>query len=399
MLINKNALVEKDTLHGDTKFLILDPNSKQKNAGNETITWDNIKAEVASESGSFTDVITTTDTTDSTSKDTGSIITEGGVGIEKSLFAGLTINSGTTMSVGTALNVGTDQTFTKEVNHTISISASTTAATAGGDLTITSGAGNGAAGGAITVKSPNETGTDPSGYITIVSGDTVSADSAGVDVYSGTVATLGNSGAVTISSGISTTSGNSGAATLQTGAVATGDSGNAVIVTGSSTVGGTGDVTLTTGNTASGLAGDVIIQTGTSTSATVCPVVNIKNGLERQPGNSSVASGATITAVELVKGHITGTGATGNWQLPSAANLITAFGSVTVGTNFEFVFNAATMTATNTATLVVGASMTVASAPAITGGGALTVTQDTQVTGGFRIVFDTLTTCKIYRIW
>jgi hypothetical protein len=48
-LINKNGLVEREVLKGTTKFLIFDPNSNQKNAGQEVITWDNIKAEIDSE--------------------------------------------------------------------------------------------------------------------------------------------------------------------------------------------------------------------------------------------------------------------------------------------------------------------------------------------------------------
>lgn len=48
-LINKSALKEKSVLKSDTKFFIFDPNSKQENAGNETITWANVKAEIDSE--------------------------------------------------------------------------------------------------------------------------------------------------------------------------------------------------------------------------------------------------------------------------------------------------------------------------------------------------------------
>jgi len=52
-----------------------------------------------------------------------------------------------------------DVHFLKEVNHTIDVDASTTAATAGGSLTIASGDGNGAAGGALSL----DTGTGTAG--------------------------------------------------------------------------------------------------------------------------------------------------------------------------------------------------------------------------------------------
>ena len=79
--------------------------------------------------------VVSSNTTDSTTKDTGSIITEGGIGVEKAIFAGTTINA------GTVLTVGTNQTFAKEVNHTVSVVTTTTAATVGGTLQIDAGAG------------------------------------------------------------------------------------------------------------------------------------------------------------------------------------------------------------------------------------------------------------------
>lgn len=344
--------------------------------------------------------IVSADTTDATNKDTGSIITDGGIGVEKSIF------------------VGADIGLTKEVNHNVYVEDSTTLNAGGGDIDIWGAGGNGAGAGgdaklhggvggatgnggtvdivtgaggatsgqsgALTLRSANETGTDVTGTASLKTGSTESADSGAIEVGTGDVSTLGASGAVYVHTGASTTSGNTA---------------NVEVTTGNATIGGTGDVVLKTGNTASGLSGDVILETGTSTSATVAPVIKLVNGVQRNPASASVASGGTITAVELVGGHIDATGGTGNWTLPSTANIITALGSVVAGTSIDFIFNASGMTATNTATLVVGADMTVPSAPAITGGATLTVTQDTQVTAGFKIVFDTILTCKIYRMW
>lgn len=274
-------------------------------------------------------VTTFSDTTDSTDKDTGSVIFEGGIGIE--------LNA----SLGGNLNLTGNLVFDREVNHSILIPTSSTANTAGGNLTISSGKGLG-------------------------SGD-------------------GGSASFTSAQGGAT--GNGGQVILSTGA-------------GGATSGNSGSMIIQTGTASNGLAGSIQIVPGTHTSSTAAAVISLEKGVVRKPVSTSVASGGSITAVELIGGLITATGATGNWQLPTAAQLVTALGgTVTAGTNFEFVFNANGMTATNTATLVVGVGMTVASAPAITGGDTLTVTQDTQVTAGFRVVFNTTAACKIYRIW
>lgn len=306
------------------------------------------------EDGTSTTPILVSDTTDSTTKDTGSIITEGGIGVEKAIVTGTSITSGTTLNAGTALTVGTDVILAKQVNHTVKVGDTTTVATAGGNLSI----------------------------------------------LAGLALTSGNGGDLTVKSGAGDLTGNGGSLIIGSGnaGVVSGNSSDTTITTGSATIGGTGDITLTTGNTGSGLAGDIILTTGTHTSVTVEPVIALNKGVVKKPGSTSVASAGTITGPELVRGLITATGATGNWNLPTAAQITTAIGSTPAGTHFDFVFNAAGMTATNTATLVVGAGMTVMSAPAITGGGSLTVTQDTQVVGVFRIIFDSTTTCKISRI-
>lgn len=344
----------------------------------------------------LTGTLTQSLTTDSTSKDTGAIITEGGVGIEKALFVGTTINA------GTALSVGTNVTLAKEVNHTVSVNTTTTAATAGANLTISAATGATSGAGGITEVAGGQgglTGTGGDTNITSGAGGATSGASGGVYVYSAPETGTDASGVASLSSG-GTEDANSGDVSVYSGtSLGTADSGDVNILSGGTNIGSTGTINLTTGDTGSGLAGDIILTTGTHTSATVCPIISLNKGVVRKPESSTVASGATITGPELVRGLIAATGGTGNWQLPTAAQITTAIGATPAGTNFEFVFNAQAMTATNTATLVVGANMSVASAPAITGGGTLTVTQDTQVTAGFRIVYDTATTCKIYRIW
>lgn len=102
---------------------------------------------------------------------------------------GLTITGAT--STTTTLNVGTNQTFNKESNHTILVSASTTANTSGGNLTVNSGdgvgtgdggtlllsAGNGGAGatgngGGVSINGANSASTDGDGGNVVITAGT-----------------------------------------------------------------------------------------------------------------------------------------------------------------------------------------------------------------------------------
>ncbi len=285
--------------------------------------------------------LTSTLSTDSTTSLTGAIITAGGIGVAKAV------------NIGTTLNVGTNQSFSKEVNHTVIVTTTTTAATAGGNLSIASGAG--------------------------------ATSGAG-----GTLNTTGGAGGVTGAGGVLNLISGAGGTTSGAG-------GALNITSGAATIGSSGAITVSSGNTASGVAGDVILTTGTFTSTTVSPIISLNKAVVHKPANTAVATGGTVTGPQLVGGLLTVTGATGNVQLPTSAQLTTAIGSTPEGTYFDFVVNATGMTGTNTVTLVVGSNMAVMSAPAITGGSTLTVTQDTQIIGHFRITFAG-TGCLISRI-
>jgi hypothetical protein len=415
-------------------------------------------------------------TTDSTTSTTGAITTAGGVGVAKALFVGTTVNAGTSATVGTSLNVGTNQTFSKEVDHTVTVTTTTTAATAGGAIAIsaatsgtsgsggaasltggiggttgtggalnlTSGAGGSASGnsGAVNVKSGNETATDSSGALTVASGTTASATSGAVTVATGAVATSGNSGVLDLASGASSTSGNSGTVTLESGAAASGTSGIVTVKSGSGTTASgkitnstgsatttsglielltgaatttTGAINATTGNatTTSGAialttgtavtAGNITLQPGVASSTTVASIViQGSNSVKKPVATSTVATSGTALGIDLVNGYLAVTGATGNVQLPTAAQITTAIGATPAGTTFDFIVNTSGMTAANVATLVVGANMVTAKQ---TGAGdsatdqLLTVTNSTALkVGVFRITFDTATTVVLFRI-
>lgn len=389
-----------------------------------------------------------------------------GAKVTATTTAGFDVTGATTTS--TTLNVGTNQTFTKEVNHILSVSDSTTVATAGGNLSIIAGAGttsgtggntslsagagavNGASGsssGTTTITTgiagTATTGTGGSGgnlSVTGIAGGAASGAAgtggggSNISIVSGAggattsaaggAETGGAGGALQLSAGaggalnassigtsgagnsVSISSGASGAAAGGTSAAA----GNVTITAANSgnatTAGNAGNITITAGNAGSGgttgLGGNVTLTPGTTNSTTVSPIVILgKNVVTKRP-TASVASGATITGKQIVDGYIEGTGATGNWQMPTAAQITTAIGATPAGTTVEFTFNATNMTATNVATLLVGANI-VAMKQTSSGDSAtsqlLTITQTSGLQMGiFRLVYDTSTTCTLHRI-
>lgn len=76
--------------------------------------------DVATTGLGVTGIVTVSSTTDSTTKDTGSIITEGGIGVEKAIVTGTGITSGTTVTVGSSLLTDTITEKTSAANVTVS---------------------------------------------------------------------------------------------------------------------------------------------------------------------------------------------------------------------------------------------------------------------------------------
>lgn len=390
MLVNRKALKQITGLQGDDVLLVLQENTNQANAGNKGITVDNFVTAIESELNDVTGnlevdgVLTVTNTTDSSTKDTGSIITEGGIGVEKSI------------------GLGADLLMQKEVNHFLKVSDTTTTDVNGGNLVAFGGKSNGAGnGGYVALSGGNGGATGKGGAVIIASGfgGTTSGDSGDISIVTPNEGGTDSSGNITISTGIAT-SNDSGTLDINSGNIATlGTSGIVHIYTGDSlTSGDSGNLSFTTGDATSGVSGDITLDPGTGSSTTVASKTIINDGIVKKPLSSTVASGGTITGKQLVDGFIDATGATGNWQLPTAAQITTAIGATPTGTNFEFIFNAHGMTAANTATLLVGSGMSVPAIPIITGSGTLTVSQSAQVVGIFKVVFDTSTTCKLFRV-
>lgn len=105
----------------------------------------------------------------------------------------------TVTGANAAFNVGTNQTFTKEVNHTVAVTTTTTAATAGGNLSVSGGAGatTGAGGTMGIVGGASGNGATGNGGATSVTGGAA-------------LSTNGNGGDVVIAGGAGTGTGFSG---------------------------------------------------------------------------------------------------------------------------------------------------------------------------------------------
>ena len=152
------------------------------------------------------------------------------------------------------------------------------------------------------------------------------------------------------------------------------------------------------------ITGTSVIDQDVSTTATptFAGVKSVGASSVTKPLVASVASGATITAAQLLGGAISGTGATGNWVMPATSTITTALGTSPVGTYFDFSFIANGMTAANVATLTVGANMVIlkqVSSGDSADNQLMTITNTSNVNvGHFRIFFDTATSTVLSRL-
>ncbi len=339
-------------------------------------------------------VLTVAKTTDSTTKDTGAVIIEGGVGVEKSIFAGLTVNAGTTLSVGT------DQTFAKEVNHTVSVSTTTTAATVGGSLSLVGGIGaTSGNGGAISVTGGvgGATAGSVGGAASLTSGISGAGNGASgaVNVKSG-VATAANTGAVTVASGVPATSGNSGAVSVATGVATTGNSGAVTVLSGAVTTGNSGAVTISTGNAGTGASGDITLSPGTA--STVVGKIITSNAVIAKHKTAAINATATATAKEVATGYITSTsGAATVITLPTGTLLGSELGAAQGTVHRLYIDNTA---GSNTVTIAVAVNGILSALAAAEAGGAGLLTVPSGVTGQacFELMFSSSTAYTFTRV-
>lgn len=189
-----------------------------------------------------------------------------------------------------------DLHFVKELAHVIDVTTSTTAATAGGALTIRSGAGNGAAGGAFTL----DTGTGSAGGALTIGG--TNAASVGIGRSGITTTVTGGltqlTGAVSLSgNAASSLTTSAGALTLTSAAAATWSTAAGVL-----TVTGTGGLNLgaaaaTLNINAAGTA--AVIQAGATLSTTGTGNISLPNNASARFNIEGVAVSANVTAANL----------------------------------------------------------------------------------------------------
>lgn len=255
----------------------------------------------------------------------------------------------TVTQAATTFNLGTNMTMTKEVNHTVLVDNSTTADTAGGNLTI-------AAGGGI--------GTGNGGSANYASGDGANDAAAGTASDSGDVSLIAGSAGT----GNTGNGGGGGDASVTaaaggqtTGAGGTGGDGGALNLTagdggndteGSAGTGGNGGTvnilpgSAGTGNTA-GLAG--IIRFGGPTAQAI-------------GAPAAKTTDATLTTAELLGGWITvnqGAAGTSTQTTPTGTQIDAALPSAfATGDSFDFIVINISTNAAEDAILAAGAGVT-----------------------------------------
>lgn len=238
------------------------------------------------------------------------------------------INEGTTTSASFALmsgvlatnpNIVGNETWTKEVNHTSTVTATTTAATAGGSLSFAAGAGNtSGTGGAISVTGGAGGTSGTGGSASLVGGASGGVNGLGgaALVTGGAGIGSGNGGAVTVTAGLAGVTGVGGAVLITAGAggATSGNGGAASLVAGAATASNsTGGAAAVTGGLGKGTsAGGAVTLTSGAAS----------NGTAVNPG----ASGA----INLTVGAA-GTATTGTAGAGGAINLTGAAGGASTG--------------------------------------------------------------------
>lgn len=293
----------------------------------------------------------------------------------------------TVTGAAAAFNVGTDVTMTKEVNHVVSVAASTTADTAGATLSIASAAG---------------VGTGAGGALSYTSG----AGANGAAAVNGAA-----SGAVTVASGATGTSGTGtgGASGVVNVAAAAGGA-----TTGAAGIGGkAGDVKLTgaaggaDGEAGSGTGGEgssVILTAGVGGAGNTTGVSGVVNARGVLMRTQSVATAKTttdtLTAAQILGGIITvdqGAGALSTQTTPTGTQLVAAMPtSLAAGDSLDFhVVNIST-TAADIARLLGGTDVTNVGNSYVAAIDAATGLNPSSAT--FRFVYGSGTAWQLYRI-
>lgn len=250
----------------------------------------------------------------------------------------------------------------REVDHTIRVESTTTAATVGGALTLRAGiSGTSGVGGALTVSSGSGDTTGAGGLATYTSGagGGTSGASGGITIQPGTVTSgaggalqiLGRAGVasnnvgstITITAGTSVGTGVGGAINITAGGAANGSAGNVLIAGGPSSVTGQGSGTATVrgGDGTDGQGGSLILRGGEGAGGNNAGPVTLRGGdgggATSGGGSLTIRGGAGVTTG--TGGAVTITGGAGGNVTAGAAVTLTggaAGGGNTNGGNIRF---------------------------------------------------------------
>lgn len=288
----------------------------------------------------------------------------------------------TVVSAAAAFNVGTNETFTKEVDHTITVADSTTANTAGGALSKAAGKSTGTAvGGVLSLKSgasSNGTAVNPgaSGAVTLAAGTPGTA----------TTGTAGDAGIVTVG-------GTAGGAS--TGASSTAGAGTHVHVFGGAGGNSSG------GSDTGGRGGNVDITPGTGGTGAIAGVDGmafVRGTLGKKFTVTAMTTSATISVAALRGGMITanqgGAGAA-TYTMPTGTVMAAALpATFTTGDSFDFtIINISTVDAED---------VTLAGASGMTAVGNLFVEANSSTakiaSAQFRVLCTGASAYSVYRI-
>lgn len=230
------------------------------------------------------------------------------------------------MTIVNTINIGFNETWAKEVNHTSTVTTSTTAATAGGNLSHAAGAGattgvggdysarggaggNDAVGGDASLVGGAAGGGNRSGGIAKLTGGAGAGSAAG-----GNTQTTGGAGGATGAGGVSSVTGGAGGATS--------GAGGAVSLAGGA---------ATAGNSAGGQAG-VTGGLGRGTAAGGA-IVNTSGASSNGAGVSPGASGAITNQIGTPGTATTGTAGSGGTYSDLGANGAASTGAGSVAGN------------------------------------------------------------------
>jgi len=300
---------------------------------------------------SATGILASALTTDSTSKDTGAVILEGGMGVEKRINAGTAIAAGTTLTAATQLLVSATSNQIRLGN------------TSANDVIISS-----------TAPAADSVYTIP--------------DAGTVANFVMSESTQTINGAKTFGTGITLPDGAVGSLSVRIGA----DANNGLYGVSDTQLGVAVEGALVSVFDTVGLKTDSIGELVTANSITM-----LKSVIHKNTG-AAINISATATAAEVKGGLITSTSAAAvTITLPTGTDLGTALGAVQ-GTVFDLVID--NTAGANTVTLAVGAN-NIQSAWSVyqdVGGATLDVVSGVTGTGVFRFVFSSATACTFCRI-